>query len=101
VALFEEGAYQASRAFSEERRRQIAELVAGGIADERRDYLESRRVLRLLGELDDGEVVLLAGYLSPNWQGDYWQRHANALPDQMGLSSLGPIGIGTVREAGR
>jgi hypothetical protein len=29
VALFEEGAYQAVRAISEERRQQIAELVAG------------------------------------------------------------------------
>jgi hypothetical protein len=51
VALFEEGIIQASRAMSEERRRQIAELVAGGIADDHRDYIESHRVLRLLGEL--------------------------------------------------
>ncbi len=79
VALFEEGAYQAVRAFTEERRRQIAELVAGGIADTRRDYLESHRVLRLLGELDDAEAVLLAGYLSRNREGDYWKQHENVL----------------------
>jgi hypothetical protein len=103
VALFEEGAYQASRAFSEERRRQIAELVAGGIADQRRDYLEGLRVLRLLGELDDAEVIILAGYLQKNRDGDYWKRHANVLQDlavHLG-SSRDQIDADVVRKAGR
>jgi hypothetical protein len=103
VALFEEGAYQATRACSEERRRQIAELVAGGIADDRRDYLESHRVLRLLGELDDAEVIILAGYLQKNREGDYWKQHANVLQDlavRLG-SSRDEIDADTVRKAGR
>jgi hypothetical protein len=89
VALFEEGAYQAVRAISEERRQQIAELVAGGIADDRGDYLESRRLLRLLGELDDAEVVLLAAYL-PRYSLDpeHWQRHANLLPPSFSRRGL-------------
>ena len=102
VALFEEGMYQAARAFSEERRRQIAELVAGGIADDRRDQLESQRILRLLGELDDAEVIVLASYLQKNRE-DYWERHANVL---RGLevnkgSSRDELDVATVREAGR
>jgi hypothetical protein len=103
VALFEEGAYQAARAISEERRRQIAELVAGGIADDRRGYIESHRVLRLLGELDDAEVIILAGYLQKNRDGDYWARHANVLQDlaaHLG-SSREEIDADTVRKAGR
>ncbi|MGH6793547.1 MAG: hypothetical protein ACRECF_12515 [Methyloceanibacter sp.] len=103
VALFEEGAYQATRAISEERRRQIAELVAGGIADDRRDYVESLRLLRLLGELDDGEVIILAGYLQKNRDGDYRARHANVLRDlavHLG-SSRDEIDADTVRKAGR
>jgi hypothetical protein len=103
VALFEEGVYQAARAFSAERRRQIAELVAGGIADDRRDYIESHRVLRLLGELDDAEIIILAGYLQKNRDGDYWNRHANVLHDlAMDLqSSRDQIDTDTVRKAGR
>jgi len=103
VALFEEGAYQAARAITEERRRQIADLVAGGIADDRRDYLESHRVLRLLGELDDAEVIILAGYLQKNREGDYWKQHANVLQDlavRLG-SSRDEIDADTVRKAGR
>jgi hypothetical protein len=103
VALFEEGAYQATRAISEERRRQIAELVAGGIADDRRDYIESHRLLRLLGELDDGEVIILAGYLQKNRQGDFRERHANVLrdlPTHPG-SSRDELDADTVRKAGR
>jgi hypothetical protein len=103
VALFEEGVYQAARAFSEERRRQIAELVAGGIADDRRNQLESHRVLRLLGELDDAEVIILAGYLQKNRESDYWERHGNVV---QGLavnkqSSRDGLDVATVREAGR
>ena len=103
VALFEEGAYQAARAISEERRRQIAELVAGGIADDRRDYIESHRLLRLLGELDDAEVIILAGYLQKNREGDYWSRHANVLRDlAVHLRSCrDEIDADTVRKAGR
>ena len=103
VALFEQGAYQAVRALTEERRRQIAELVAGGIADARRDYLESRRILRLLGELDDAEVVVLAGHLSKNLQGDYWQLHANVLygPAVHHGSSQEEVDLAAVREAGQ
>jgi len=103
VALFEEGAYQAARAISEERRQKIAELVAGGIADDRRDYIESHRVLRLLGELDDAEVIILAGYLQKHREGEYWKRHANVVED-VGAnlqSSRDELDADTVRKAGR
>jgi hypothetical protein len=104
VALIEEGGYQAARAISEERRQQIADLVAGGVADDRRDYLESRRVLRLLGELDDAEVVLLASYLWKNYHGsDYWERHANVLqgPAVHLGSSRDELDQAAVRETGQ
>lgn len=103
VALLEEGAYQAVRAISEERRQQIAELVAGGIADDRRDYVESHRVLRLLGELDDAEVIILAGYLQKHREDDYWKRHANVMQDAKGAHSRSrrnEPAADTVRKAG-
>jgi hypothetical protein len=45
IDLFEDGASQAARALSEGRRDQLVRLVADGISGERRDYLESKRVL--------------------------------------------------------
>jgi hypothetical protein len=64
---------------------------------------ESHRVLRLLGELDDAEVIILAGYLQKNREGDYWKQHANVLQDlavRLG-SSRDEIDADTVRKAGR
>ena len=77
-------------------------MVAGGIADARRDYLESRRVLRLLGELDDAEVVVLAGYLKKNMVGDYWARHASVLhaPPVTYRSSREEVDLEAIRRAG-
>lgn len=103
VALFEEGAHQAARSVSEERRRHLAMLVADGIAAARRDYLESHRVLRLLGELDDAEVILLAGHLRKNRHSDYWDRHGDVmrgLAVHMG-SSREEIDLSAVRKAGQ
>jgi hypothetical protein len=103
VALFEDGAYQAARAITDERRRQIAELVVTGITNDRRDQLQSRRLLRLLGELDDAEVIVLAGYLSKNRQCGYWEQHANVMggaPPHLG-SSRDEVDVAEVREAGR
>jgi hypothetical protein len=103
MALFEEGAYQSIRAISEERRQQIAELVAGSIAEDRRSHIESHRLLRLLGELDDAEVIILASYLQKNRESDYWERHANVLRDlavHLG-SGRDEVDADTVRKAGR
>jgi hypothetical protein len=79
IDLLEDGWRQAARALSNERQQQIATLVADSIADEACDYLESKRVLRLLGEVDDPEIIVLAGYLPENQMNDYRDRHAHVL----------------------
>jgi hypothetical protein len=101
IALIEDGAYEAVRAISEERRQQIADLVAGGIIDAR--YLESRRVLRLLGELDHAELIMLAGYLHKNRSGEFAQRYANVLQTPAVYVSSGQEerDAAAVHEAGR
>ena len=60
-------------------------------------------MLRLLGELDDAEVIILTGYLQKNRDGDFWKRHANVLQDlTVDLrSSRDQIDADTVRKAGR
>lgn len=67
VDLFEEGAYQAVRALSDERKLYIARCVAQGIADiEQLEKKREKRVLRLLGELDDEEILLLKAFSEHN-----------------------------------
>lgn len=62
IDLIEEGGYQAARAISPERIVQITEAVARGLVEDDADVLRRRRLLVILGELDDDEVALLNAY---------------------------------------
>ena len=62
VDLIEEGGYQSARAMSKERIEQIAEAVSRGLAEDDADVIRRRRLLVMLGELDDDEVALLNAY---------------------------------------
>ena len=80
VDLFEDGAYQSARALSEERRTHIANIVAGGLSGDARDQIEAKRILRLLGEVDDDQMVILASYLPENRVNeDFHARHSAVL----------------------
>ncbi len=59
IDLIEEGFVQASRSLSNERREYIANVVANGISDEEKNYADSKYILKLLGELNDQEVIWL------------------------------------------
>jgi hypothetical protein len=72
VDLIEDGGYQAVRALSEDRRVYIARCVAHGIAATKLAKIRHKRILSLLGDLDDEELTLLAAYStgnSSNWAG--------------------------------
>lgn len=60
--LFEEGIYQATRAASPERRHFIATIMKNGLTTERVDLLRERRLMMLLGDLNDLEVIILQFY---------------------------------------
>lgn len=62
IDLIEEGGYQAARALSPERIAQITEAVARGLGEDDADVIRRRRLLVILGELDDDEVALLNAY---------------------------------------
>ncbi|MBE2166002.1 hypothetical protein IIQ43_15895 [Acinetobacter oleivorans] len=81
VDLIEEGFVQASRSLSNERREYIANVVANGISDEEKNYVDSKYVLRLLGELNDQEVIWLRFFLEPTINGDkeFRQKHQNVI----------------------
>lgn len=62
IDLIESGGYLSVRATSQERIEQIAEVVANGLTAEDADIVRRKRLLALLGEIDDDEVAILAAY---------------------------------------
>jgi hypothetical protein len=60
--LLEEGSQQASRTLSDERRARLASLLKNGLSDEDQNYPKHERVLDVLGQLNDVELLILEGY---------------------------------------
>jgi len=81
IDLMEEGFVQASRSLTNERRVYISNLVCNGISDESKNYSDSKYVLKLLGELNDQEVIWLRSFLNPAIGGDqeFHRKHENVL----------------------
>jgi hypothetical protein len=61
--LFEEGGVQAWRALTPERMDYIAKVVAEGIAGDDLAKIEAKRILGLLRQIDDDQIVILISYL--------------------------------------
>ena len=79
IDLFEDGAFQAARALSGERIGYIANLVTTGITGAEKERLESKRLLNVLRELDDAEIIVLASNLQKNQDKEFWKRHYGVL----------------------
>lgn len=62
IDLIEEGGFQSARATSHERIDQIVEAVSRGLSEKDADVVRRKRLLLILGELDDDEVNLLNAY---------------------------------------
>ena len=79
--LLEEGLRQAARSLTDERREYIASLIANSLSSKDIEYLESKHLLRLLGEINDLEVIWLRFYLNPTNSGDreYREKHKGVL----------------------
>jgi hypothetical protein len=68
--LLEEGLRQSARALSEERQEYLASVIANSISSEDVEFIESKHLLRILGEINDIEVIWLRFYLLPTIGGD-------------------------------
>jgi hypothetical protein len=79
--LVEEALRQASRSTSDDRREYIASLVTTSLSGEHIAHEESKHLLRMLGELNDVEVLWLRFYLVPTLGGDqeFRTRHSAVL----------------------
>ncbi|MDU0343961.1 hypothetical protein [Bosea rubneri] len=77
--LFEEGAIQSARAISNERKAYITALVANGLSGDQQEQIDAKRLLKLLGEIDDDQVILLCKYLDRYSEDEEWVEKHEAL----------------------
>ena len=82
VDLIEEGLFQASRSLSDERREYIASIVANSLTFDDIEYQESKHLLRILGEINDVEIILLRFYFLIRYNKrteEFKRKHAEVL----------------------
>lgn len=78
--LVEEGLHHALKSYSKERIEYIAAIVANGISGKDKEEAEANRMLRLLSELEDDQVIVLASYLNKNKHNkEFRETHASVL----------------------
>jgi hypothetical protein len=63
--LVEESLRQAAKSLTDTRRDYISSLVANSISSDDIEHYESKHLLRILGELNDVEIIWLRFYLDP------------------------------------
>ena len=68
--LIEEGLRQAARSTTDERREYISALIANSLTSEDISFVESKHLLRQLGEINDIEILWLRFFLVPTLGGD-------------------------------
>ena len=82
IDLIEEGFLQASRSLSTTRREYIASLLKNSLCEDQIKYIENKRLLILLGQLNDIEILILRSYSLR--KGDpafnsFWETHKKTL----------------------
>jgi hypothetical protein len=84
VDLIEDGFVQASRALSEERKEYIATLLKNSLTDDQLKHIEYKRLLSILGELNDLEVLILKSLTflhGEEGSKEFWEKHEKALDE--------------------
>lgn len=86
IEFVEEGGYQAARALSDDRITRIATAVANGLTSDDVESERKKRLLGLLGQLDDDELAILNAHgQSYGARGDdAWEKIRRPLPAHLG-----------------
>lgn len=101
VDLVEEGGFQAARATTDRRIDAIVTIVANGLTAEDADVVRRKRLVRLLRQIDDDELVLLNAYgQSYGGDGSVWNTVQRPDPAHLG-SSISQIDAEKLYDAGR
>jgi len=79
--LMEEALRQVARSVSQERRARIAALLVNGLKPDEISYVESKHLLRILGEINDIEIIRLGSHLYETFGSgkEYWTKHSELL----------------------
>lgn len=78
--LLEDGVIQASRALSEERKGYIASLLKNSLTDDELRHMQDKRLLELLGQINDAEVLLLQSHTrKTRYDKEFQERHKSIL----------------------
>ena len=87
IDLMEDGFFQAARALSEERIEHIASLLKNSLTDEDLEHLAYKKLLSILSELNDVEVIILKAHsMWGNEQRDFWEKHRKVLTGDVLMS---------------
>ena len=82
IDLIEDGFIQASRSLTDERKDYIASLLKNSLTEDDVKHIEYKRLLSMLGELNDIEVLILKSQIKPRGQPkhqEFWDTHKRAL----------------------
>jgi hypothetical protein len=78
IDIFEDILFQSVRATSGERLEYLASVVEYGLRQEEIDHLQIKRLLEILKEINDVEVILLQSYESRNrYNQDFEEKHSS------------------------
>lgn len=97
--LIEEGGFQAARAITDTRREQLASVVAFGLKGDEAERIEAKRILSLLREIDDDQIVFLCSHLRRYYQDEAFMKandkllyrgmaHTGLTQDEMDQSAI-------------
>lgn len=92
--LLEESLRQASRSLSNERREYIANLVTNSLSQQDIEYVESKHLMQMLGELNDIEVIWLKFHdvLMLGNVDEFWSKHS-AILEPISATMKDPLSI--------
>lgn len=79
--LMEEALRQVARSVSLERKAHIAALLVNGLNADKISYIESKHLLKILGEVNDVEIIRLGSHLYETFGSgkEYWAKHSKVL----------------------
>lgn len=78
IDLLEDSLTQAVRAVAQERIEHIAAIVKHSLSDEDKRYVHYKKLLYILKELNDVEVLMLCGYARQH-DNEFWDQHRDVI----------------------
>lgn len=86
--LFEDATRQAVRSLSDDRIKQLSNLLLNGLTDSEMEHARRKRLLELLNQINDVEVLILQGEtLYPGESDEFWNQHPELFPKPAYLDS--------------